>query len=43
MGGVNSLDYKPFLEGAWMIPPTVLLAIVIAAATIVKEYYDTKN
>jgi hypothetical protein len=26
-----------------MIPPTVLLAIVIAAATIVKEYYDTKN
>ena len=41
--GVNSLDYMPFLEGAWMIPPTVLLAIVIAAATIVKEYYDTKN
>jgi hypothetical protein len=26
-----------------MIPPTILLAIVIAAATIVKEYLDLKD
>jgi len=40
---VNRLDYEPILRAWIMIPPTILLAIVIAAATIVKEYLDLKD
>ena len=39
---VNKMDYNPLL-GAWMIPNTILLAILIATATILKEYLDLQK
>jgi hypothetical protein len=36
------MDYNPLL-GAWMIPKTILLAILIASATILKEYLDLQK
>ena len=40
---VNNLDYEPILRAWIMIPPSILLAIVIATASIIKEYFDSKR
>ncbi len=39
----NNPYYQP-LQGAWMnVPPTVVIAIIIASATIIKEYLESKE